>query len=113
MKLCRTIISRCGRRCGRYSYRPVVAAENPQGAVAISRRPGKLPWPDGVAAIGGTLPPRHYLSEGGEATLTLDCRPAAAGWPFHRWAAGAVLALCCTVSASLFVKGKRRRATPE
>ncbi len=88
-------------------------AENPQGATAVIHRPGSLLWPSGVGGIGGTLSPRYYLSEGGAATLTLDCRPASANWPLHRWAAAAVLTLCGTVLASLFVKGKRRRATSE
>jgi hypothetical protein len=80
---------------------PSLTAENPQGATPASNRPGNLQLPSGVAAIGGTLPPRYYLCQGGKAMLTLDCRPVPSHWPFHRWAA-AVLLLFGMVSAGVF-----------
>jgi hypothetical protein len=89
---------------------PSWTADDPQGATAVSARPGDLPSPSGFAAIGGTLSPRYYLSDGGVTMLTLDCRPVPSGRPFHRWAAGAGLLLFGTVLASLFVEGKRRKA---
>ncbi len=79
---------------------PSSTAENPQGAASLAHRPASLPCPSDVAAIGGTLPPRYYLSEGGKTTLTLDCRPIRSNWPFHRWAAA--LLLLGTVSAGVF-----------
>jgi len=39
-------------------------AENPLSAASLGQRPANLRWPSGVAAIGGTLPPTYYLSEG-------------------------------------------------
>jgi len=89
---------------------PSWSAENPQGAALVSGRPGNLPWPGGVAAIGETLSPRYYLSEGGAATLTFDCRQASSGWPFHRWAAAIALLFLGVSSASVVIWGKRRKA---
>jgi hypothetical protein len=89
---------------------PSWTADNPEGAVAVSDRPGDLPSPSGVAAIGGTRSPRCYLSEGGRATLTLDCRQPPSDWPFHRWAAAVVLLLFGFVSAGIVTRGKRGKA---
>ena len=85
----------------------VADGRQPAGATPLSRPPANVARPSGIAAIAGALPPKFYLSEGGPATLTLDCRPVSSGWPFHRCAAAAILLLSGVVSAGIFARRVR------